>query len=245
MTLTLIGDVHGKFDEYYNIAKDADYSVQVGDFGFEKEWNKLYYSGLNPEKHKVLGGNHESYNTCVHSPHYLGDYGSTIIDGINIFYVRGAISINRAEQRTSDKEYFRKYGVKQQSWWSQEELNLDEMIDCIRKYDTWAWCHEMLCDKYKPKPKTLLLAHSPPASILDEIHDGDHSALRQYGFHEGFRENTSLLIDRLLKRFEPDMGCFGHHHCSYSIQSGKTTLIGLAELESMTLNSNLERVNNA
>lgn len=36
--VTLIGDVHGKFDQYYNIVKNKEYSIQLGDFGFTKDW---------------------------------------------------------------------------------------------------------------------------------------------------------------------------------------------------------------
>jgi len=32
--ITLIGDTHGKFDHYIHIAKNSEYSIQLGDFGF-------------------------------------------------------------------------------------------------------------------------------------------------------------------------------------------------------------------
>ena len=56
----VISDVHGKFDKYISIAKQAEYTIQIGDMGFTYDaLNKLDH-----EKHRVLAGNHDNYH-CV------------------------------------------------------------------------------------------------------------------------------------------------------------------------------------
>ena len=52
----IVGDVHGKFDGYINLIKDCEYSLQVGDMGFNYE----QLSALNPSKHQFMGGNQDN-----------------------------------------------------------------------------------------------------------------------------------------------------------------------------------------
>lgn len=106
MKITLIGDIHGKVNAYLNIARQFEYSLQVGDFGFYRDYLNLEKSGLNAEKHKFIGGNHDNYDVIETIPNYLKDYGVWN----EIFYIRGATSID-AQYRTA--------GV---DWWSQENM---------------------------------------------------------------------------------------------------------------------------
>jgi predicted phosphodiesterase len=59
MSITVIGDAHGQYDRYVKMARKRDYTVQIGDLGFK--YGCL--ENLDGEKHKVVGGNHDNYDS--------------------------------------------------------------------------------------------------------------------------------------------------------------------------------------
>lgn len=210
MSITVISDIHGQFDKYHEIALRSEYSVQIGDFGFNSTWNKLHYSNLSPDSHKVLKGNHDQHD--FESPFDLGNYGTTSLGGIKFFFVRGGLSIDRVYRIGEELSG----GPK--TWWSQEELNFHQMLDCI--------------EAYKEEKPDILLSHVPPQRFIDNIHGNkDNSILQRFNLHEGFRENTSLLMDELLDYHKPKLIISGHHHKSYVETRGKMKFVSLAELE--------------
>lgn len=215
--LTIIGDTHGKFDEYYKIASNTGFSVQIGDFGFSSAWNKLNYSDLDPNRHKVCTGNHCDYDMAPNSPFYLGDYGMTNVGGLDFFFVRGGISIDRV-YRVGEE-----LGGSPKTWWSQEELNFYEMTRCL--------------DLYKKLKPDVVLSHVPPSIFIDKIHGNKgNSILQRYKFHEGFRENTSALGTMMLNSHIPKLWISGHHHKSFQEESGDFKFVSLAELETYEIN---------
>lgn len=209
--ITVIGDCHGKTDHYLAIAKNSEYSLQLGDFGFDSNWNRLQYSGLSPDDHKVLMGNHDSYD-CVDSPFNLGNFGVLEMDGKSIFYVRGGLSIDRV-YRVGDELS----GAKK-SWWSQEELNFSEMLDCLHLY--------------KLVRPDIVVSHVP-CKYASQFILGNKSGniLQKFKFHEGFAENTQLLGDEMLGIHRPKIWLSGHMHSSYDGIHYGTRFVGLAELE--------------
>jgi hypothetical protein len=75
MSLFLIGDIHGRIDEYLKLlASRPPYfrSIALGD---------MYLGRLGvhlpelPTGHKFLRGNHDDPALCRAHPNYLGDYG--------------------------------------------------------------------------------------------------------------------------------------------------------------------------
>lgn len=119
--ITLIGDVHGKYERYYKIIRQKDYypyTIQLGDFGFE--YNTL--RNIDPERHKILGGNHDNYDKIINIPHYLGDYGNSTLNNVDFFYYRGAYSI--------DKQY-RTIGI---DWWEAEQLKIEQFMEARDVY---------------------------------------------------------------------------------------------------------------
>lgn len=147
MKLRIIGDVHGKIDQYLKIASEAEYSIQLGDMGFD--YSKIENSGLSAYKHNFFAGNHDNYDTINDCRHSVGDYGrivypssgSGILD-TEVFFIRGADSI--------DKQY-RRLGI---DWWDNEELSYQECLDCIEAYT-----------KYKPD---IVLSHDCPQFIAEK-----------------------------------------------------------------------------
>ena len=218
--ITICGDIHGKFDKYYDIVKNKEYSLCVGDFGFSNAWNKLGYSSLDPNKHKVLCGNHDDYDLAPNSLFNLGDFGQFSLDNKSIFFIRGGISIDRV-YRVGDE-----LNGSPKTWWSQEELNYKQMIEC-----------EALYKKLKPE---IVISHVPPQRFIENIHGNkDNSILQRFKFHVGFCENTALLCDRLLDIHLPKLYFSGHHHKdyieNYGGRTGKMKFVSLGELSTYDL----------
>lgn len=109
--LTIIGDVHQKYPEYIAIAKEKEYTLQLGDMGF----NYLRLKELDATKHKFFPGNHDNYDIVSASENNIGDYGLKYLGGVNFYFVRGAWSIDW-RMRTPHV-----------SWWNKEELSFEEM----------------------------------------------------------------------------------------------------------------------
>jgi hypothetical protein len=207
----VIGDVHGKTSRYFDIVEGYKYTVQVGDFGFSRAWNKLEYSGLGKGEHWVIPGNHDDYDVCLQSSYCLGDFG--LCDNMDkpFFFVRGGLSIDRLFRQANE------VNGNPKTWWHQEELTYDKMCLAERQ---WGMLEGV----------NILIAHCPPTCIIPALHEDD-SILQKFGFPKGFRENTSILIQRMIDARPPKICVFGHHHKSLDLTIGGTRYIGLAELE--------------
>lgn len=115
----IIGDVHGKTGIFENVIKDAEYSLQLGDFGFRTAW-KWLNANCNPDNHKILLGNHEEFPHIT--SHSIGHYGMHNLAGMEFFFVRGAFSVDKR---------FRTENV---SWWAEEELSFKDLMDALDIY---------------------------------------------------------------------------------------------------------------
>lgn len=113
----IIGDVHGRIQDYYAVADDADLSIQIGDMG-------LGFRGVSLEPnpaHRFFRGNHDSPQACRDHPNYMGDWGYD--EAFDLFWFAGADSIDR---------YIRREGV---SWWRDEELSVQEFQEALDLYE--------------------------------------------------------------------------------------------------------------
>ena len=116
--IRFIGDVHGKMDEYVQLTKGCQQSIQVGDFG--AGFVKIPELTLN---HQFIRGNHDSPQICEKHFNWIEDGRWNSIT--RMFFVGGALSIDRHQ---------RLEGV---SWWRDEELDittLDAFIDAYEMY---------------------------------------------------------------------------------------------------------------
>lgn len=178
MIYRFLGDIHG-----HTLALKAAYDlggfdvlVQVGDFGFSS--SLLTLNDYDPNKVKVVGGNHDEYPFLVTYPHYLGDYGT--ISGSDIFFVRGAYSIDIM---------FRTPSV---DWWADEELGYKAQEDAVAAYElakpeimvshdapdivTERWYHRKIASstgsmlshmQYLHKPKVWIFGHHHKHEIME------------------------------------------------------------------------------
>lgn len=115
--ITIIGDVHGNYVQYSRIIKNLEFSVQVGDFGF----NYSVFKDIDTS-HVFFGGNHDNYNLTERCKNYLGDYGYHILNEIDFFWVRGAFSIDK------------KYRTEYIDWWPDEELHTERLELALEEY---------------------------------------------------------------------------------------------------------------
>jgi len=119
--ITVIGDVHGKYERYHKIVRQTEthpYTIQLGDFGFKYETLK----NVDSTKHLILPGNHDNYSMCYRYPHFLGDYGYSSLNKVEFFYYRGAYSIDRQ---------YRTIGI---DWWENEQVSIDQFMKARELY---------------------------------------------------------------------------------------------------------------
>ena len=119
--ITLIGDVHGKYEHYHKIVRQTErhpYTLQIGDFGFKYDTLK----NVDSTRHLILPGNHDNYDTCYNHSNFLGDYGCTSLNRIDFFYYRGAYSIDRQ---------YRTIGI---DWWDNEEVKIENFMNARELY---------------------------------------------------------------------------------------------------------------
>ena len=145
--LRIIGDVHGYFALYEDIANGADHSIQLGDFGFKPEWNKLIFSKLSSDNHKIIPGNHDDYD-FIKSPKasaytFGKDYGMQQFQGWNFFFIRGAYSIDKNMR------------IPYRSWWPEEQLTPVQFAKAFDEYE-------------EAKPK-IILSHDAPSTIIQKM----------------------------------------------------------------------------
>jgi hypothetical protein len=88
-------------------------------------------------------GNHDNPEYSRRSKHYLGDFGSREIDGLRVFFVSGALSIDRDLR------------IEGLDWWPEEELSMAQLYEAIDAYI-----------EYKPD---VMLTHDGPDIATDAL----------------------------------------------------------------------------
>ena len=212
---TVIGDVHGRYNEYLDIVSRHEYTLQLGDMGFD--YGPI--SHLNEAKHQFFGGNHENYDSLLR--HHIrrirldiGDGGPHILNDTPFFFVRGAFSIDYHYRL----DRLAKTGVK--SWWPQEELPIVDMYNL-----------ELFYLREKPE---IMITHTAPAQITEAV--GGPSVLKSFGWNpKTFASRTSVFLQRLWDQHKPKLWIFGHMHKSWDKNVEGTRFICLDILEDLYL----------
>lgn len=146
--MRFIGDIHGKWIQYEKVIKDAEQSVQIGDFGMGMPfiWEHVeaaaytqVNNAMDAGHHRFIRGNHDSPIMCEGNNRWIED--GLVEDGV--MYVGGAHSID-SQWRTRDYD-----------WWEDEELSYLELGDMIAKYDD-----------IKPK---VMVTHDAPDIIAQQL----------------------------------------------------------------------------
>lgn len=214
--LRIIGDVHQFYDPYFSIAEESNYSLQVGDMGFN-------YDPLNrlaSDCHKFIGGNHDNYDTyysckyAIDSEYGSKDYGPVSHGGLRFFFVRGGFSI---DWRTRTQMYLTR-GYK---WhWDQEELSMKDMYNCL--------------ELYKELQPDFVISHECPRSISNKV--GNNKILQHFGYDpDNFSTRTSELLEAMFQFHQPEQWIFGHYHLDWCEEVNGTKFTCLNELGYMDI----------
>lgn len=137
--ITVIGDVHGLGSEYTKLTDTHEYTVQIGDMGFDYQFMKY----VDPEKHIFFGGNHDNYDKIGDCKNCVGDLGTYSLNGIDFFFLRGEHSVDRG---------YRSEGI---NWWRDEELEYQVLSRAVTMFEI-------------NKPN-IVLSHGCPTSVLDKF----------------------------------------------------------------------------
>lgn len=162
--ILMLGDIHGSFDYVKHEIKTKKISncfiIQVGDFGIGttsrtncdrllKDLN--HFLNLYDVIMYVIRGNHDDpfYFKGSHifsNLKLLPDYTQLEVDGYNILFVGGAVSVDRKVSLNKMKASS-DMGVEQNLYWSDEEFILDEDklkdikgVDMIVTHTAPEWC---------------------------------------------------------------------------------------------------------
>lgn len=209
--LRLIGDVHGHYDDYLRLARGAEYSIQLGDMGF----NYAALNQLDPEHHQFVAGNHDNYgykqvNVPVEEAtskfhfvsedhvykfkalpdHFMGHFGvwtvpdcePTQVSG-DIFFVRGASSVDK------------QYRVNGKSWWPEEELSIQQMEEAVELYQ-----------EVKPD---FVISHECPYHVLEAL---PWFLGKGWGGGGIIHNPTQQMLEAMLQAHRPKIWVFAHYH---------------------------------
>jgi hypothetical protein len=191
-----VGDCHQLYKQYFEIIRNADYSFQAGDLGFDyAPLNNLDFS-----RHRAIKGNHDNYLLGNDHPIFCGDFGVENIDNKQIFFMRGAWSI--------DKKY-RTAGI---DWWSEEELNYTQLSEAINLYK-----------KIKPE---IVITHECPLEIVQYVTNPNF--VRGFGFTDPvIKTRTNMALQEMFEYHQPSVHLFGHYHVRKEIVVRGTKFICL------------------
>lgn len=208
--MRIIGDVHHQNQKkYVELAQQAEYSIQVGDVGFDYE-----IQDLDPIRHRIIAGNHDNYEEynrefVNQTPHFLGDFGiHSVPDFGDFFYVRGGLSIDK-KNRTENFD-----------WWPAEELGAQQANAALTAYE-------------KAKPD-FVITHECPASVVSSVaRISDEQLMRIWDCR--VPSSTARLLQEMLEIHRPKTWVFGHYHQNRKVLIEGTEFICLGELKFMDI----------
>lgn len=206
MTLTrIIGDVHGKFSRYIELAESFDGpSIQIGDFGVgfgnhDRDRDVAKWQKQNPQ-HRFYRGNHDNPETCKQMPGYISD--GTVENDLMI--IGGAWSIDYA---------YRTIGL---DWWDDEELSQDAF--------------DVLIDTYRIIKPRVMLTHDCPQFVSKELFIDTGLAL--WNGKPVFSETrTGMALQAMFEIHQPEEWYFGHWHNTLSKTINGTRFQCIGELD--------------
>jgi Icc-related predicted phosphoesterase len=165
--ILIIGDVHGKVSQYRKLLKryNPEYSFQLGDFGFQKEYD--HYMKHCVYTNKIIGGNHDYYPYYEEFKHSFRNWEYYNFDDLKIMTIRGAESVDK---------HLRTEGI---DWFKEEEMSYQEQLRCYDDY----------CDN---KPD-IVLSHTAPRSVVKELFDIDTKSTTSQMMEHMLQSHRPLL----------------------------------------------------
>lgn len=215
MTLTIVGDVHNKMQEFLQLIEDKEAVLQIGDFGFEYS----VLDNLSPEKIKIGRGNHESHDLIPNYPHFLPKFGMNEHGGVKFFSIWGGFSIDYKIRLEKEMD-----GIWPKTWFENEECLQEELEEATRLY--------------KELRPDLVICHESPTSIARLI--GNDDILKNHGFDpKTFTSRTAEAIERCVSEHAPKVLIHGHFHLNNDHIFNGIRYICLDELTHIEIDENL------
>lgn len=240
--LMIVGDVHGHYAEYLETIQLANYSLQLGDLGFN-------YAALvnsqkwSPVKHKLLPGNHDNYSIkevySVDPQEALNPYSKyVVVEGKVYIYTQlpdnfiGNFGIwHVPETKTGgnfgDFIFFVRgawsidfaYRTLGRDIWKNEELTQDEFDQAILMYTEAKPC--------------IVVTHTSPQMLDNHL---------QFEFGDGcaVKTRTSVNLQHMFNIHKPKLWVFGHHHQKFDKVIDGCRFVCLEELAFLCFDEKLE-----
>lgn len=203
--MLLIGDVHGKYEQYKRLIKGAPPTIQVGDMGVGFRYIGGPRDGefrQNPPHrqmkeggHRFIRGNHDNPDQCRRHSQFILD--GTVEDGV--MFVGGAQSIDRA------------WRLENYDWWEEEELSSTQLFN--------------LTDAYIGMRPRAMITHDCPDEVAEAMEA--HSGRKKLDF----KSRTRQALQSMWSAHSPKVWVYGHWHYSFDQVLRGTRFICLAELE--------------
>lgn len=188
MKLRLIGDVHQNYDELVKLQKGADYSITLGDIGFDyRRLTELYATKfIDPLRHRMFHGNHDNIPLLkkMPPPYFLPRWGKLKLGKYKIFYISGGWSIDY-KSRTPGLD-----------WFPDEELFLDEFALAKEEYI-----------QFQPD---ILLTHEGPLRCVPHL--TNPAFAQQFGYPSTIRTRTAVALDEMIDLHKIKYCFFAHYH---------------------------------
>lgn len=196
MTLTrIVGDIHGKFNEYSFFSlgigrprhsgdtPPPEHSIQVGDFGigfYKEHWHQMVNDWMkeNPN-HRFIRGNHDNPDKCKEMSGYIPD---GTVEG-DVMFIGGAWSIDHSIR------------LEGYDWWRNEELSIEEL--------------NQLYDVYVDKKPRVMITHDCPTAVSWEMFISKGLSL---GGLSQFKTRTGEALQAMFDAHKPEQWYFGHWH---------------------------------
>lgn len=214
--LRVIGDLHAKINRVYSdkhyfapqavgrtymsIIEGCEATLQIGDVGWREPLKPFYDKTINPDKHKVVLGNHDDYDNRI--PHQLGDFGIYEHGGVRFGFIRGANS----------PDYMQRYDDIPKTWWKEEELD----------YQT----AQLALDFFENQEIDLFISHTCPGFLVDP----KFGLTPPHAKHWRPTLTGELLSEIYYSTIYIKKWIFGHYHNNWRLTTGGTEFICLNEL---------------
>jgi predicted phosphohydrolase len=216
--ITIIGDIHGKTQQYQKILRQkysGQRTIQVGDMGIGFSGVGLHDLASIPGDHRWFRGNHDDPDKCYTYKSYLGDYGFLPKD--SLFWLAGAFSIDRA---------WRVPGV---SWWAGEELSSSELQKAIDIY-------------IQAKPR-FVISHEAPSEAAKYMLTVVLGGFRPEKL-DCTMSRTSEALQVMMDAHQPEEWVFGHYHRNVTFPWKGTKFTCVTELSAYDLETKNETDHN-
>jgi hypothetical protein len=206
----IVGDVHGKWDRYKKLIKDATNSIVVGDFGvgFSRwDWHQECrvplanppYDNMSEGNHRFIRGNHDSPIACSSHPYWIPDGTiETTESGKKIMYIGGALSVDKA------------FRTENLDWWADEELSYYKLQEYM--------------DLYLVEKPDVLITHDTVESFAVKIEE--ISGRKKLDIDS----RTRQAFQSMFEIYQPEIWICGHWHVSIDTIFNGTRFIVLDEL---------------